>query len=107
VWVNYLTNAIKYGGEPPRLLISADVVDDGFVRYAVRDNGPGIPPERLGLLFTASQQTRRRNSHGFGLSIVRQIVEKLGGRVGVASELDTGSTFWFELPAASAGEPAS
>jgi signal transduction histidine kinase len=102
VWVNYLSNAIKYGGQPPRVKLGATVQEDGQVRFWVQDNGGGIPPEvqaRLFTPFTKFSQDRAAGS-GLGLSIVLRIVEKLGGRVGVESEEGRGSVFSFTLPAA-------
>jgi K+-sensing histidine kinase KdpD len=52
VWVNYLSNAIKYGGRPPRVELDAAVQADGTVRFSVRDNGSGITPEERDRLFT-------------------------------------------------------
>jgi two-component system sensor histidine kinase/response regulator len=75
---------------------------DGMVRFWVKDNGPGIPPEaqaRLFTPFTRLDQARARG-HGLGLSIVRRIVEKLGGQAGVESAAGQGSLFYFTLPAA-------
>ena len=105
VWVNYLSNAIKYGGRPPRLACGATVLDDGRVRFWIRDNGPGLLPEEQARLFTPFTQLGqvRTGGHGLGLSIVRRIVDKLGGEVGVESEKGTGSTFSFTLPAPPAG----
>lgn len=108
VWLNYLSNALKYGGQPPRVELSATVAPDGAVCFRVRDNGPGIPPEaqaRLFKPFTRLDQVRTEG-HGLGLSIVRRIVEKLDGQVGVESEVDQGSTFTFTLPAAVPGTGA-
>jgi signal transduction histidine kinase/DNA-binding response OmpR family regulator len=101
VWVNYLSNGIKYGGQPPRLELGAEVQEDGFVRFWVRDNGPGVSPEDQTRLFTPFTQLDRvrATGHGLGLSIVRRIVEKLGGRVGMESELGQGSLFYFTLSA--------
>ncbi len=125
VWVNYLSNAIKYGGKPPRIEVGAmledrsgdpgqrraptgnptsapeSTDDEVHVRYWVRDNGPGIAEDDLGLLFTEFTRLDRirARGHGLGLSIVRRIVEKLGGRVGVDSRLGEGSTFFFTLRA--------
>ena len=106
VWVNYLSNAIKYGGQPPRMELGAERLPDGKVRFWVRDNGPGITPEgqaRLFAPFTRLDQIRA-GGHGLGLSIVRRIVEKLGGQVGVESQVGCGSTFSFILSAAPAGQ---
>jgi signal transduction histidine kinase len=74
-----------------------------MVRFWVKDNGPGLKPEDQQWLFTEFTQVSqvRAEGHGLGLSIVRRIVEKLGGQVGVESEgiPGQGSTFMFTLPA--------
>jgi signal transduction histidine kinase len=100
VWANYLSNGIKYGGEPPRLELGATKQADGFVRFWVHDQGPGISVEDQTRLFTPFTQLEqvRATGHGLGLSIVRRIVEKLGGEVGMESEVGKGSTFHFTLP---------
>ncbi len=70
------------------------------MRFWVRDNGDGLTPEdqaRLFAPFTRLDQVRVKG-HGLGLSIVRRIVEKLGGQVGVESQVGQGSTFSFTLP---------
>lgn len=102
VWVNYLSNAIKYGGRPPRVELGADELPNGMIRFWVRDNGPGIPEEQQQQLFqefTRVGQIRRVEGHGLGLSIVKRIVERLGGEVGVESQIGKGSLFYFTLPA--------
>jgi len=102
VWINYLSNALKYGGQPPRLELGADRQPVGMVRFWVRDNGKGLAPEEQARLFTPFTRLDqvRAKGHGLGLSIVRRIVEKLGGQVGVESQAGQGSTFFFTLPAA-------
>ncbi len=102
VWVNYISNAIKYGGRPPRVELGATPQANGAVCFWVRDNGPGIKPEdqaRLFRPFTQFHQVRGQG-HGLGLSIVRRIVEKLNGQVGVESQVGQGSLFFFTLPGA-------
>jgi signal transduction histidine kinase len=102
VWANYLSNGLKYGGQPPRLELGTAVQPDGMVRFWVRDNGPGLPPEKQAVLFTEFVRLNELRAEGFGLglSIVRRIMDKLGGRVGVHSVEGQGSEFYFELPAA-------
>jgi signal transduction histidine kinase/DNA-binding response OmpR family regulator len=106
VWVNYLSNAIKYGGQPPRVELGFSNLDSlskgdpskiqnpksKTIRFWVHDNGAGLLAEEQVQLFTPF--TRLSS----GLSIVRRIVERLGGQVGVESEAGAGSTFWFTLP---------
>lgn len=100
VWMNYVSNALKYGGNPPLLEFGARA-DNHDVRYWIKDNGEGIAPEQLDKLyipFTRLVETADIEGHGLGLSIVQRIVERLGGTVGVESQLGEGSTFYFTLP---------
>jgi signal transduction histidine kinase len=102
VWVNYISNGLKYGGEPPHLELGATPHSNGLIRFWIRDNGPGLTPEEQTQVFdrfTRLEETRAKG-HGLGLSIVQHIVEKLGGEVGVESEAGQGSVFSFTLPAA-------
>jgi signal transduction histidine kinase len=68
----------------------------------VRDNGAGIPPDEQEQLFTPFTRLAQVQveGHGLGLSVVRRIVRKLDGEVGVKSEVGNGSTFYFTLPKA-------
>lgn len=116
VWTNYISNAIKYGGCPPVITIGADPhpipkADDTtpMVRFWVHDNGEGLDEEKqrqLFIPFTRLEQARAQG-HGLGLSIVRRIIEKLGGDVGVESAPGAGSTFYFTLPLAPSSDQAS
>jgi signal transduction histidine kinase len=103
VWYNYLSNAIQYGGLPPRAELGADVSEDDTIRFWVRDNGPGLSAEEQARLFSPFVQLRssRAKGHGLGLSIVRRIMSKLQGQFGVESTglPDQGCTFFFSLPA--------
>ena len=104
VWTNYISNAIKYGGDPPRVEVGATPHDNGQVQFWVRDNGVGLTPEEQARLFTPFTRLSevKVKGHGLGLSIVRRIIEKLGGEVGVESDgvVGEGSTFSFTLPIA-------
>ena len=104
VWTNYISNAVKYGGEPPWAELGAVEQEDGTVRFWVRDNGDGLSPEDRAQLFTPFTRLHQVEikGHGLGLSIVQRIVEKLGGQVGVEStgKPGEGSTFFFTLPGA-------
>jgi signal transduction histidine kinase len=99
VWVNYISNAIKYGGRPCRLELITQMMPDGWVRFGVHDNGKCLTEEEQSRLFTEFTRldTQWAEGHGLGLSVVRRIVEKLNGRVGIISGVGQGSTFYFEL----------
>jgi signal transduction histidine kinase len=104
VWINLLSNAVKYGGRPtkgvpPHIELGFDAPDDTLVRFWVHDNGPGLTPEEQRQLFAPFTRLHqmRAEGHGLGLSIVRRIVEKLGGKVGVESRVGEGSVFYFTL----------
>ncbi len=101
VWVNYISNAAKYGGPSPLIRLSSERVEEGrFVRFCVTDTGPGLDEAAQAQLFVPFTRiaTVRSKGHGLGLSIVRRIVEKHDGRVGITSHPGQGATFWFELP---------
>jgi PAS domain S-box-containing protein len=102
IWVNYLTNAIKYGGSPPKISVGADLIRESVVRFWIKDNGNGISPENQHLLFQKYMRLEpdRAEGYGLGLSIVKRIIDKLGGEAGVEStgKKGEGALFWFELP---------
>jgi sensor domain CHASE-containing protein/signal transduction histidine kinase len=102
VWVNYISNALKYGGTMPRVELGATEQGEGFARFWIRDNGRGIAKEEQERLFTQFARLHQVHveGYGLGLSIVQRIIEKLGGKVGVESEPGQGSTFYFTLPMA-------
>ena len=99
IWVNYLSNALKYGGRPPQVELGYDEEPEQ-VRFWVRDNGPGLSAEQQDELFVPFSRlhTQRAEGHGLGLSIVRQISERLGGVAGVESTPGQGCSFYFTLP---------
>jgi len=102
VFVNLLDNAIKYSQDGADVVV--EIVTSGTeVVIAVRDNGPGIPPDELNLIFTPFQKTRARAASpypgtGLGLAICRQIVEQHGGRIWPQSNFGEGATFYVALP---------
>lgn len=104
IWVNYLSNAIKYGGKPPVIQVGALCLEGNKVRFWVQDNGDGIRRDDQRKLFRKFErlQTENPDGYGLGLAMVRHIVEKLGGQVAVESEgkAGEGSIFSFTLPLA-------
>ena len=105
ILVNLVGNALKFTDRGVvELVLTADVAADGhaWLRYAVRDTGIGIPPEKLGLLFTPFGQVhggeeRLRGGTGLGLAISRRFARLLGGDIDVRSTVGTGSTFTLRL----------
>lgn len=102
IWVNFISNGLKYGGNPPQLTLGASPRPNRTICFWVKDNGPGISPQDQPRLFTEFTRLDklRGDGQGLGLSIAKRIAEKLGGQVGVKSALGQGSTFYFTLKAA-------
>jgi signal transduction histidine kinase len=105
VWANYLSNALKYGGRPPHVTLGAREEGEQ-VRFWIRDDGAGLTTEQQAKLFTPFTQLGEHHAkgHGLGLSIVKRIVERLDGQVGMESAAGQGSTFYFTLPALQANQ---
>ncbi len=100
VWMNYFSNAIKYGGRPPKLEIGVETRSNDAVDFWVRDNGAGLTAEQQKRLFIPFTHFSEVNTggYGLGLSIVQRIVTKLNGEVWAKSEAGQGSTFGLTLP---------
>jgi PAS domain S-box-containing protein len=101
ILLNLMSNAIKYNRAGGRVTVSCEDAGDGRVRINVADTGTGIRPEKLALLFTpferlGADQTGIEGT-GLGLALSRGLAEAMGGKLGVSSEVDRGSTFWIEL----------
>jgi ammonium transporter, Amt family len=108
VLVNLVGNALKFT-EKGQIVVRTERIcrtgasDSPFVRFEIRDTGIGIPADRVAKLFQSFSQvdvstTRKYGGTGLGLAICRQIVELMGGEIGVASLAGQGSTFWFQVP---------
>lgn len=102
VWVNYISNAIKYGGNPPVVKLSWEQLADQpeMIRFSVEDNGEGIPEAAQATIFNEFTRVggEKAEGHGIGLSIVRRIVQRLGGQVHMENlSPGPGSRFSFIL----------
>ena len=101
VFDNLLSNAVKYMDKPEGRIKVGCVEEDGFWKFSVADNGPGIEPKYFEKIFKIFQTLSPRDGvggTGIGLSIVKKTVELNGGRVWAESEPGEGSTFFFTLP---------
>jgi len=105
VLTNLVGNALKFteaGAVALRVTCPSTSAEEAVLRFAVTDTGIGIPADRIGSLFTSFTQVnpstaRKYGGTGLGLAISRRIVEAMGGRIGVESELGRGSEFWCTL----------
>lgn len=100
VFINLLTNAVKYSPAGETITLSAVAGPLGFVRFAVRDHGPGIAPENAVHLFDRFYRVpgQSKSGAGLGLTIAREIVVAHGGSISCASEVGKGAEFYFLLP---------
>jgi signal transduction histidine kinase len=101
---NLMSNALKYSLRAGEITVSA-AAEDEQVRVSITDQGVGIAPVDLHSVWerwerVRNEQTKDIEGNGLGLAIVKSLVETHGGRVGVESVVDQGSTFWFTLPVA-------
>jgi PAS domain S-box-containing protein len=104
---NFLSNAIKFRKEKPRIMVSAVQRENEWL-FSVKDNGIGIAPEFMEHIFKMFEREHASAEYpgtGVGLAICKKIVERHGGRIGVESEIGKGSTFYFTIPAKRVGGP--
>jgi len=106
VLLNLAFNAVKFtqsGDIDISCVLKSQIDDITLVRFTVRDTGIGIRSEAQAKLFQPFVQaedatTRLYGGSGLGLSLSKQLVELMGGTIGFESQIDKGSTFWFEVP---------
>jgi two-component system phosphate regulon sensor histidine kinase PhoR len=101
VMTNLIENAIKYGNENGKVLVSLEE-DKKHVLVAVKDDGPGIPPEHLNRIFerfyrVEKSRSKDRGGTGLGLAIVKHILNAHKAKITVMSKIDKGTTFRFKL----------
>ncbi|KWT83480.1 PAS domain-containing sensor histidine kinase [Candidatus Magnetominusculus xianensis] len=97
---NIIGNAIKYTEKNALIVVQAEVVEDDMVLVTVKDTGPGMDEETLKhifKLFWRSQKTKHIEGTGLGLAICKALIETMGGKIWVESELGVGTTFYFTL----------
>ncbi len=102
VLLNLLSNAIKYNRESGTVILDCEVIANEFLRISITDTGCGIPADKFDAVFEPfdriGQEGKIIEGTGIGLTITKQLVEVMGGRIGFESEVDKGSVFWVDLP---------
>jgi CheY-like chemotaxis protein len=105
VVLNIVSNAVKYNREGGSVRISVEAREQ-YLRLSVADTGPGIPADKIGLLFSPFERLGAEHAgvegSGIGLALSKRLVEAMAGRIGVHSEFGSGTTFWVEFPVADA-----
>lgn len=102
VFQNLISNAVKFMNKPNGVVEVGCTRENGYWKFSVADNGPGIERRHFQKIFQIFQTLSPRDDYestGIGLTIVKKIVETYGGRVWVESEVGAGTTFYFTLPA--------
>ena len=103
VLINLLSNAIKYNRKGGSVTVTAGTSSEGRVCLSVTDSGTGLSPAQIDQLFQPFNRLGREHGGeegtGIGLVVTKQLVELMGGTIGVESVLDVGTTFWIELAA--------
>lgn len=98
--INLLSNAIKYNRDHGMVEVKC-IATPEHVRISIKDSGAGLPPEKLAKLFQPfnrlGQETGTEEGTGIGLVVTKQLVELMGGSIGVESTVGVGSEFWIEL----------
>ena len=101
VLINLLSNAIKYNRENGTVVVECTMTTPERIRISIRDTGAGLPPKKLAQLFQPFNRLGQENSSeegtGIGLVVTKQLVELMGGTIGVKSTVGVGSEFWIEL----------
>ena len=104
---NLISNGLKYHrtGVAPRITIRSREAGNNRIRVEVEDNGIGIRDAdraKLFQMFSRLENAREHDGLGIGLALCKKVAERHGGHIGVTSTYDVGSTFWVDLPAATA-----
>ena len=101
VLINLLSNAIKYNREHGTVEVKCSASTPERIRISIKDSGAGLPPEKLMQLFQPfnrlGQENGAEEGTGIGLVVTKQLVELMGGTIGVESTVGVGSEFWIEL----------
>jgi len=100
VLLNLMSNAIKYNSHQGKITLSDKIIGNQYLRISITDSGEGVTDKELSRLFTPFERLNQKKNiegTGIGLVISKNLIELMGGNVGVESTIGKGSTFWLEL----------
>lgn len=101
ILLNLLSNAIKYNRLNGEIMIECEVIENKRLRINIKDTGMGLDEKQMKLVFKPFERLDFEQSSvegsGIGLNICKLLIERLGGEIGVESEVNSGSCFWVEL----------
>ena len=102
--MNLLSNALKYNRDNGSITVAGEVTGEDMLRLSITDTGNGISPEDQLELFKPFNRLGAERTDvegtGIGLTVTRELVTLMNGKMGLHSKVGEGSTFWFELPLA-------
>jgi len=111
ILLNLLSNAVKYNRESGSINVACQAADDRMMHISVADTGYGIHESEIPSIFEPFVRLHNGDASaegtGIGLTIVKKLIQLMGGRIGVESRLDHGSCFWIELPVVRDAPPPS
>jgi PAS domain S-box-containing protein len=109
ILLNLLSNAVKYNRQDGKIIVGREPIAGNMLRISITDTGDGIPKEKQDKVFEPFNRLGRESGNiegtGIGLTVTKQLVELLEGRIGFISEAGVGSTFWIEIPLHKGGVP--
>jgi len=100
VLINLLSNAVKYNCENGTIKLDCEVVDSGYLRILVTDTGEGISKDNISKLYSSFERLNAETNvegSGIGLVITKNLIELMGGSIGVDSVPGKGSIFWVDI----------
>jgi PAS domain S-box-containing protein len=104
ILLNLLSNSIKYNRQDGKVIIQPPTIQTGHCRLIIEDTGMGLTKEQMAVIFSPFTRVAGNKEEiegtGIGLTITQRLVEMMGGKIGVDSEVGKGSRFWIELPLA-------
>lgn len=111
VLINILSNAVKYNNDDGKIIINCSIIHENMLYLSISDTGNGLTPEQQSKVFNAFERVSSDHltteGTGLGLTICKDLIESMGGTIGVESKIGEGSCFWVQVPLYVSGTPTS